>query len=348
MAEVHQRVEGLDFLRGLASLAVCWFHLTRFHYNVPDQRVYQLVRQTGAYGWLGVEVFFVISGFVIPYSLYRARYRIRDYFTYLARRIVRLDPPYLAAIGVILVLACVASLKSGRPVEVEGEPVGFARVFLHLGYLNIFTRFAWLNPGFWTLAIEMQYYLLMGLVFPLVVSRRRTVRLAAIGVMAASNVLSVPTLFPTAQPWGPFIPSLLCLFLFGILTFQFRVGLIRIVEYLPAMLVVAATSVATLGRASSLTALGTVAVILAYPGQPSVIWRFFARISYSLYLLHWPIGYYTLSVVGMKYLKAESDAARTFVLLISLAACLISAYLLCIAVERPAQHWSKRFRYGAH
>ena len=51
MAEAPQRIEPLDFLRGLASLAVCWFHLTRFQYNVPDQPVYHLVRRTGAYGY---------------------------------------------------------------------------------------------------------------------------------------------------------------------------------------------------------------------------------------------------------------------------------------------------------
>jgi peptidoglycan/LPS O-acetylase OafA/YrhL len=348
MAEAHERLEGLDFLRGLASLAVCWFHLTGFHYNTPDQRGFALVRQTREYSWLGVEVFFVISGFVIPYALYRARYRIRDFFTYLARRIVRLDPPYVAAIVVILALAYLSSLPSGRPIEIEGQSVGVTRVVLHLGYLNMFTRYAWLNPAFWTLAVEIQYYVLMGLLFPLVVAHVQAVRLATIGVMVAVSVLAAPVLFPTAEPYTPFLPGLLCLFLLGILTFQFRVGLIRVVEYLLATIVVAVASVATLGPAPSLAGLGAVAVILAYPGRPSVIRAFFAKISYSLYLLHWPIGHYTLSIVGMKYLRAESDAARIVVLLIALAACLSSAYLLYILVERPALGWSKRFRYGAH
>ena len=348
MAEAPQRIEPVDFLRGLASLAVCWFHLTRFQYHVPDQPAYHLVRQTGAYGWLGVEVFFVISGFVIPYSLYRARYRIRDFFAYLARRIVRLDPPYLAAIAMILVLAWVESLKSGRPVEMEGQPLGWARLLLHLGYLNMFTDYAWLNPGFWTLAVEMQYYLLMGLVFPLVVARAPSVRLATTGAMAAISVLSAAALPPTTEAVSPFIPGLLCLFLFGILTFQFRVGIIRVAEYLCVTFVVAATSIATLGRVPSLAGLAAVAVILVYPGQLSAVSRFLAKISYSLYLTHWPIAHYTMSVVGMKYLRAESDTARTFVILLTLAVCLASAYLLYVVVERPAQQWSRRFRYGAH
>ena len=349
MNGAQPRVEGLDFLRGAASLAVCWFHLTRFHYNSPDARVYALVRQTGDYGWLGVEVFFVISGFVIPYSLHRAGYRIRDFFTYLARRIVRLDPPYLAAIAVILALAYVASLKSGRPVLVEAQPVGMARVLLHLGYLNIFfTRYEWLNPSFWTLAIEIQYYVMMGLLFPLVVARSQAIRLATMGGLTAISVAYVPALFTIEPPWAALIPSFLSLFVLGILTFQFRAGLIRIAEYVPAMIVVAATSFAALGRAPSLAGLAAVAVILAYRGRPSTVSAFFAKISYSLYLLHWPIGHYTLSVVGMKYLKAESDAARIAMLLISLAVCLASAYGLYVLVERPAHDWSKRFRYGTH
>ena len=211
----------------------------------------------------------------------------------------------------------------------------------------MFTAYAWLNPGFWTLAVEIQYYVLMGMVFPLVVTRNRVVRLATLAVMVAINVLFVTVLFPKVELDTPFIPAFLSLFLLGILTFQFRVGFIRAVEYVPALVIVAATSGLTLGLAHCLAGLVAVAIILAYRGQPSVVSRFFARISYSLYLLHWPIGHHTLSVVGMKYLKAESDAARTFVLFLTLAVCLISAYLLYIAVERPAQTWSKRFRYGA-
>jgi peptidoglycan/LPS O-acetylase OafA/YrhL len=348
MREADHRIEGLDLLRGLASLAVCWFHLTRFHYNTPDQRVFHRLRETGDYGWLGVEVFFVISGFVIPYSLYRGRYRVRDFFMYLARRIVRLDPPYLAAIALILVLAWVSSLKSGRPFEIEGEPVGWARMLLHVGYLNIFTRYAWLNPSFWTLAIEMQYYLLMGLLFPLLIARTLAIRLGTVAAMVASSVLAAPRVLPTAEPFTTFIPGFLCLFLLGILTFQFRVGLIRLAEYVVAMLAIAAASIVTVGPLASLAGLGAIAVILAYSGQLSIVPRFLARISYSLYLLHWPLGHYTLSVVGMKYVRAESDAARIFVLLLSLAVCLASAYLLYVVVERPAVHWSKRFQYGTH
>src|SRR5215467_12962304 len=78
MGEPTTRSEGgrlptLDALRGLASLAVMWFHFTK--HAMPEIGDGAL-RLTGKYGWLGVQVFFVISGFVIPYSLQRANYSI--------------------------------------------------------------------------------------------------------------------------------------------------------------------------------------------------------------------------------------------------------------------------------
>jgi peptidoglycan/LPS O-acetylase OafA/YrhL len=81
------RVEIVDPLRGLAALAVAWFHFTNGSGFVKTE----WLRASGRYGWLGVEVFFVISGFVIPYSMYCGGYRPRQHFgRFLAKRIARL------------------------------------------------------------------------------------------------------------------------------------------------------------------------------------------------------------------------------------------------------------------
>src|SRR5947209_12608451 len=81
-------------LRGFAALAVCWFHFT--FGQTPG------LKWTGQYGWLGVHTFFVISGFIIPYSLYQYRYSIRDYLRFVGKRLARLHPPYLASIAVVI------------------------------------------------------------------------------------------------------------------------------------------------------------------------------------------------------------------------------------------------------
>jgi peptidoglycan/LPS O-acetylase OafA/YrhL len=75
-----QRLPVLDMLRGIASFAVCWFHLTNGNVAFLPAGI---LKSSGAYGWLGVEVFFVISGFVIPYALERSRYGINDCGTFL-------------------------------------------------------------------------------------------------------------------------------------------------------------------------------------------------------------------------------------------------------------------------
>lgn len=64
----------VEVIRGLAALAVAWFHLTGTY---PSG----WVRASGSYGWLGVDAFFVISGFVVPYSIHRgfATYTVRDF-----------------------------------------------------------------------------------------------------------------------------------------------------------------------------------------------------------------------------------------------------------------------------
>src|SRR5919205_2516220 len=94
----QSRIEVLDFLRGVASLAVAVLHLT----NVL--RADGLVRAVTSYGWLGVEVFFVISGFIIPYSLYKGGYDLRRFPVFVLKRVARLDPPYIATIVLILLL----------------------------------------------------------------------------------------------------------------------------------------------------------------------------------------------------------------------------------------------------
>lgn len=339
-----QRIDGLDFLRGLASLGVCWLHLTDFTYHNTDGPFYNLLRASGSYGWLGVEVFFVISGFVIPYSLRRANYSLSHYPTFLLKRIIRLDPPYLVSIFLFILLAFAYASYTGRPPEVEGAPLTWTRVLLHLGYLNMFFGHEWLNPAFWTLAIEFQYYILMGLAFPLFASGRRQVRRAALLCFAATPFFSGHELMPGGVPYSTFIFHFTFLFLLGITTFQYRVRLVGGAEYAFTLSLVALGSFVTVGTASTVAGLFAVGVICLYKRRNAVS-DFFGNISYSLYLLHWPVGHLVLSILGGKLLRASDDATKTFVLLVALGVSFAASYALYALVERHAQRWPARFKY---
>src|SRR6266403_801542 len=178
LAQDKNRIAVLDFLRGIASLGVVFFHF----FNVLNPG---FLTSISYYGQLGVQVFFVISGFIIPYSLYRGGYTLRHYGTFVLKRVVRLDPPYIVTIVIIMVLGVLSwyfPFQQGPVFEVS-----LPQVLLHFAYINVFFGYPWLSDVFWTLAIEFQYYLLIGLVFPLVFSRRLSIRLATFVALGALN-----------------------------------------------------------------------------------------------------------------------------------------------------------------
>ena len=132
-----------------------------------------LLKASGAYGYLGVQAFFVISGFIIPYSLSLRNYRFgTDGLGFLGRRLVRLEPAFLASAVLMVVLQIASALTPGsRAVMPTSELT--AALALHVAYLAPWFNVPWLSPVYWSLAIEFQYYVAMLFFAPLLLSRRR-------------------------------------------------------------------------------------------------------------------------------------------------------------------------------
>ena len=323
-----QRLPVLDMLRGIASFAVCWYHVT--HGNVAFLPP-GLLKSSGKFGWLGVEMFFVISGFVIPFALARSGYRLTNCGTFLFKRIARLDPPYFASIALILVLAYLSAKAPGF----QGPPFEFSwpQTLLHIGYLNAFFDYPWLNPVFWTLAIEFQYYILLALAFPLLTTPRNAVRLTTMSLL---GVLAVA--FPARQ----FVFHWLFLFLFGIVTFHFQGGRINRMTYFVQLLIIAVGAFFCYGILICLTGLGS-ALIIGFVNvhQPGVL-GWLGKISYSLYLLHAPIGG---RIINLSSRFAMTMPAKFLAVILATAGSIAAAWLLHKFVEYPAQRWSAAIGY---
>jgi peptidoglycan/LPS O-acetylase OafA/YrhL len=325
------RLQVLDSLRGLAALAVCLFHFAGRDGFLPDSPF----KTCSRHGDLGVIVFFVISGFVIPWSLHRAGYRLCEFGRFVFKRLLRLEPPYLVAVASVVAFAAVYCRVKGQPFP--PDPHWWTRAALHAGYLTRFFGYNWLDDIYWTLAIEFQFYLLLGLVFPLLSHRCAALRRAICVAIALIGFSAV------ALPIKMFVITMLPVFVLGILTYQFRTGLVRRTEYVAGVLLAGLVCCCTSGWVISLTALLTAVAIAGGSGGWGVL-NALGAISYSLYLFHPTLGGAIINL-GIKH--TTSPGARYAVFLAALGASFAAATLVYWLVERPAQRWSSTIRYAS-
>lgn len=321
------RIEVVDSLRGIAVLSVCVSHLMSANCGLPHDSI---LWKIGTHGWLGVEVFFVISGFIIPYALHRSSYRLQNFPKFLLKRIIRLDPPYVAAI----VFAILVKYLASRSPNYSGEPfdISIPQVLLHFAYLNAFFDYPWVISVFWTLAIEFQYYLAVGLLFPWIITKSNGQRIGLFVVMGL-----MATLFPQHQ----FLFHYLFLFMLGMLSFQFHAKIISLKGFWISLPLLAVGACYTLGPLRASAGVAT-ALIIGFFCFSNKFLRFMGAISYSLYLVHAPIGRKFVNLGG-RYVDGTTGGLA--VVVAGLLASILGAWLLYTMVERPAQRWSSSINY---
>lgn len=326
MAVPSGRIATVDALRGIASLSVAWFHFTRANPALAPG----ILKASGSYGWLGVYIFFVISGFVIPYSLEKANYRYGQFWIFLWKRIVRLDPPYFVNMAFILILAFIVPLAPGF----RGPQPHFtaSQLLSHIAYLNSVVGKTWINPVYWSLGIEFQYYLLIGLIFPLLCASRVLIR------TLATLALLVPGFF---VPRGSLLFIHLPLFVAGILTYQFKVGRLSQCGYFGGLALTVMVTAVGPGLVIAVTCAITSLIIafVEFSGR-SLLWL--GSISYSLYLMHVPVGG---KIVDLGVRFRHGQFVPTLFLIAATAGSIFAAWVLYRVVELPSQRLSSRISY---
>ena len=145
----ERKINVITQLRGIAALSVFLFH---FVCVSGDFIKNELARSIFQYGKYGVQFFFVISGFVITYSMAKGEYKLQKAFTFFKKRVIRVEPPYLV---VLILTVGLLYLKSLLGLAKSGEQVpGISQILLHVGYLIPYSKYEWHSIVFWTLAIE--------------------------------------------------------------------------------------------------------------------------------------------------------------------------------------------------
>ncbi len=167
-----ERIPSLDGLRGLAIL---WVVMERFNClgRAPgDSFAFTSLLHILGTGWVGVQLFFVLSGYLITAILLETR-SARNYLSaFYLRRALRIFPLYYGFLLVMLVL--VPRFSGGHPPSAEGlQYQVWAWTFL-LNWTEPFGYSILIGHHLWSLAVEEQFYLL----WPLVVRYLGTARLA--------------------------------------------------------------------------------------------------------------------------------------------------------------------------
>ena len=152
-----ERLQYLDGLRGIAILAVVLFHaFARWPGLVPTPYGDRYASLFG-WGWLGVELFFLISGFVICMTLDRCD----SFGQFMGRRWLRLFPTMLVASLVIFATAPLANRPTGVPTAAQLLP---GLTFIDSRWLTPIGGPDSLEGTFWSLYAEMKFYLFAGFV----------------------------------------------------------------------------------------------------------------------------------------------------------------------------------------
>jgi peptidoglycan/LPS O-acetylase OafA/YrhL len=164
MSSTEPRIPALDTLRGLAVLLVMWGHTTVMKPACEVDRVYKLITQSG---WIGVDLFFVLSGFLITGILLDTRGKRGWLWSFFARRALRILPLAFAVILLVCVVVPNLPRATAQPwATLQGICDSPAR---HQGWLWSFlgnvqiARGGWcFGPldAMWSLAVEEQFYLL--------------------------------------------------------------------------------------------------------------------------------------------------------------------------------------------
>ncbi|MCQ0012140.1 acyltransferase family protein [Actinomadura madurae] len=191
----------LDALRGLAAMVVVFEH--SLDVLLPEVR-------RGASPWFdfgryGVFVFFLVSGYVVPFSLER-RGSVRHFW---AGRVFRLYPAWFVSAALALALGS-AGLSYGLPAALGERP--WASTLAHLTMLQDLLGVPNIVNVYWTLSYEMVFYLLVTAMFVAGVHRSSARVALGFGVGAAILGVALPSgLLASRWPGGTILAAALCL-----------------------------------------------------------------------------------------------------------------------------------------
>lgn len=354
-AEPFRRIIALDGLRGVACLMVLISH---FFAEVPHG-VTAL-----AFGWVGVDIFFVLSGFLIGTLILDKGGQSNFFAVFYARRFWRIIPAYLLT---VLAVVFLLNILPGRWSESSNSfPIWAYLSFLQGAWMTSSHTIGahWLAPT-WTLAVEEHFYLVAPALI-IFVPRRRLVTVLA---LVAISALAFRAMVFGAGPAGPMAGLVLlpgradqlALGILAALLFRFprdrrwtmsalrTSGLaallvtIGLSAWQNAMMYVLGPTIMGIGCAGTILALAR--------GAPeavrlrSSVLRFFGDNAYCIYLIHLPV----LGILHGILLGTSPDLehpAQWAVTILAIPITIALGRLMTWSIEEPLTALGRKWKWS--
>jgi peptidoglycan/LPS O-acetylase OafA/YrhL len=369
----QRHLSAADGLRGIAVIATMVFHIQFFSVVTGTALWERSYAMAAGLGWAGVDLFFVLSGFLITGILYESRSQPHYFRVFYLRRTVRIFPLYYAVLFLFFVLL---------PVLVRFEHVApstavfgtmATQLFAWSYMVNwdlAFQGFGVVSPliaHFWSLSIEEQFYL----AWPAVVrGLSRHWLMALCGLMAVSAALVRIVLFHRGWPTAAYVLPFarmdgLAIGAFIALAARDTSDWASLCRWAPTVTLVAAAALVSLIVQTGTTAfgdpiIGTVGISLLcvcfggvlvllingpangraqrVVGSPTLRW--FGKYSYCLYVVNQPamliLAKLGLTVVALQAIVPSRALAILSVNVVGIAVCAVVAYASWQLFEK---HW---------
>jgi peptidoglycan/LPS O-acetylase OafA/YrhL len=329
----RSRLDHLDAIRGLAAMAVCVFHFTHGAKLLPPNAVLNVLPK---YGYLGVEVFFILSGFVIPWMLWKTDYRLNGFGRFFAKRMVRLYPPFLVANALVYLLffaSRASPLFAGSREPIDYSAMAFS-FLLDATYLTGILERPWISVVAWTLAIEVQFYIVAGILMGFMVRFPAWATALALALLAISGSVLTDDRFVFR-----YLPFFALGWSGAFFTRHKQSWYPWLAASVSAGIILWTSSGLQLGLA--LAALGVIVFWKwAVPGWLLAL----GTISYSLYLVHVPIGGRVVNL-GLRFAKSGTMEVVP-VIVAGIVLSVAASAVFWRYVEYPAQQWSRKLFRG--
>jgi peptidoglycan/LPS O-acetylase OafA/YrhL len=316
-------------------------------------------------GYVGVDVFFVISGFVITGVLLRERASSHrtSLISFYGRRSRRIIPAATVVIVITVVITyAVLGIVYGNQTAIDARWTAIFLANFHFASIgtNYLTSQQPPSPllNFWSLAVEEQFYLIYPTIFLLIAAMRTRISLYSrltiglVAIIAASFTLSVvqTTSDPTVAYFSPFtrawelaLGALVAISTRWLLQIPKALGSVMTWVGLAAIAFAAIDFTSHTAYPGALVAVPVVGASLIIAGGASTPrwgaesllglapFRWLGKLSYSIYLWHWPILILAADDAGQASLPFHRNVVW---LVVALAAAAVTFYV----VENPIRH----------